>query len=121
MKKILFAFIVITLCSCAALNSFLGIDDKGNKAEGTPPITYLTEVIKAFGPIGILIGGAVTAGGAAYVGNKKGHNKFAAIVAGIQKVKKDMTEGEKESLVAKLKEHIPNEYHSAIKKIKDKL
>lgn len=119
-RSVLFLSLLF-LCSCSALNTFLGIDDQGNKTDGTPPAKYLTEVLKAFGPIGLVIGGLVTAGGSAYIGNKKGQGRFKAVVAGIQKVKKEMPVEEKEILVSKLKEHIPNKYHDAIKHVKDRL
>lgn len=121
MKKLLLVFILSTLCGCAALNSFLGIDENGNKVEGTPPVTYLVEVMKAFGPVGLLIGGAITASGAAYVGNKRGYSKFETVVAAIQKSKDSMNADEKKQMVGLLKKHIPNELHGAIKRVKDKL
>jgi hypothetical protein len=121
MKKLLLVFVLTFCTSCAALNAFIGIDEKGNKTDETPPVKYLTEVLKAFGPLGVLGGGLVTAGAAAYSGHKRGEEKFEAVVDGVQKAKKEMTDEEREQLVLKLKEHIPNKYHGAIRKVKDRL
>lgn len=121
LKRIFFTSIFVLLCSCSAMNSFLGIDDKGNKIDKNPPISYLTAVLKGLGPVGLIVSGLFTVGGAAYAGNARGQDRFASVVAGIQKVKKEMSKEDKVILVSKLKEHIPNKYHGAIARVKNTL
>lgn len=121
MKKLVLLLVLITLSGCGFVNWAFGIDDQGNKVDPTPPVFYLTEVLKSLGPLGIAATGAISVAGAGYIGSKKGDGVLTGIVAGIQKAKDAMSEDDKNALVAKLSKHIPTKYHAKIKKIKDSL
>ena len=120
MKKITILFLfVLCLSGCAWIDSLVGIDDKGNKVDNNPPISYITELLKGLGPIGIL-GSALTGMAAtAYAGHKRGKKPFVAIVEGIQKTKEEMSSKDRTALVTLLKDKIPDKYHNAIRKVKD--
>jgi len=121
MKRFIVLFLIMFLCSCAGLNAFLGIDDKGNPTDGVAPIFYISEVIKRLGPLGILAAGGLSVAGAGYVAHKKGRGQTRAIIKGVQDYKKSLTIDESKQVSKKLATFIPNKYHKLIGKIKDTL
>lgn len=121
-KEIKFMFLIMilaTLCSCAALDYVLGVDENGKDKEGTPPAYFIIELLQSVGPLGVAVAGALTVGGSAYVGRKRGQKVGDAVIAGVQKARNEMSPEESDSLKAELKKHIPNKFHEAIRKVKD--
>lgn len=122
MKKLRAALLIVmltVLTSCGPADWFFGIGEDGKQTEGTPPAEFFVDFIQALGPIGVLAAGAITTGGAVYAGNKRGQKPLAAVVAGVQKAKGQMSADDRAALVVLLKDNIPNRYHDTIKKIKD--
>jgi len=131
-KKLFFVSIMLLVCGCGFLDWALGVDEKGNDKDGIPPIDMFMEVVKQMGPIGTLISGALTIGGGVYVGHKRGKAKnegklelaergLKAVVHGVEKIKDDMSEDDKNDMNDLLKKKIPNEWHPVINKIRDTL
>lgn len=119
--RILMLMLMLTLSGCTGINWFLGIDDKGKDLEGPAPSEYVLNLMKSFGALGIAGAGAVSVGGAAYIARKRSQDPFESVVAAVQLYKQELEPDQKVNFVNFLKSKIPNRYHKAIGKIKDKL
>lgn len=122
MKKIAFILCLnFILVSCAALDFYLGVDEKGKDKPGAAPSEYVNKIIESLGPLGGVAGAGLAALGSAYVAHKQSKKPLDAVIAGVEKAKDELDEEEKAALTAKLKKHIPNKFHKAIDKIRDNL
>ena len=122
MKKLIaLSILVVTLAGCTQMDWFLGLDDKGQKKEGTAPVDYATQILNGLGPIGVAGSTLLGMGATAYVGRKKGQDPLKAVIAAVEAHKDDLSDKDKAALVETLKKKIPNKYHKLIDNIKGNL